>query len=587
MAEKQYPLNIIIRAVDQVTRPLRGMLGRIGQATGGIRDRLLDLSNRSGLPVLVQSFRNVGTAVGDLAKRVATVGVGIAAMATAASAAIIGIGASVAEAGGEVRKFSARLGVPVETLQELQYATKAYGVENDALLDGLKDLSLRADEYAVTGGGSAEEAFKRIGLSDEQIKATMGNTEALFDLVLTQLRKVDNVAKRQRLVDELFGGQGGEQLAEFVSVSAERVAQLRGEARELGVVLSSETVKAASDFNAQLSVFQASLIGVKNTIAAAVLPELAKLGQQFSKILVQYRPRIEAFAKDFADKLPQRLDQMVGLFRDLYAGIQPVVQAAGWLVDTFGGANVVLGVLGAMIGGWLLTSIYALGTAIYGLGTAILATPIGWIVAGLAAVAAAGYLLVRNWDQISAWWTQKFEDVRAAFQDNFLLGLLAAWREYNPVALIMEAFNGLVKYFTGWDIAAILSEKISAAAQAVKGALPDWMRGLLGIEGGAMAPAAGAAETTGAATAASGIGREAAAPAAGATETTGTAAAATDIGRRSAEIGREAAATVRNEPQEVLVRVDMNNLPPGTRVQTQGSRGAQFDTNLGYAMAAP
>ncbi|XFB06431.1 hypothetical protein AAGT13_21025 [Azotobacter salinestris] len=563
MAEKQYPLNIIIRAVDQVTRPLRGMLGRIGQVTGGIRDRLLDLSNRSGLPVLVQSFRNVGTAVGDLAKRVATVGAGIAAMATAASAAIIGIGASVAETGGEVQKFSARLGVPVETLQELQYATKAYGVENDALLDALKELSLRADEYAVTGEGSAEEAFKRIGLSDKQIKATMGNTEALFNLVLTQLRKVDNVAKRQRLVDELFGGEGGEQLAEFVSVSAERVAQLRGEARELGVVLSSETVKAASDFNAQLSVFQASLTGVKNTIAAAVLPELAKLGQQFSKILVQYRPQIEAFAKDFADKLPQRLDQLVGLFRDLYAGIQPVIQAAGWLVDTFGGANVILGVLGAMIGGWLLTSIYALGTAIYGLGTAILATPIGWIVAGLAAVAAAGYLLVRNWDQISAWWTQKFEDVRAAFKEGFLDGLLAAWREYNPVGLIMEAFNGLVKYFTGWDIAAILSEKISAAAQAVKGALPDWMRGLLGIEGGAMAPAIGAAETTGAA------------------------AAATDIGRRSAEIGREAAAIVRNEPQEVLVRVDMNNLPPGTRVQTQGSRGAQFDTNLGYAMAAP
>ncbi|MFB8829054.1 hypothetical protein ACE0DR_05995 [Azotobacter sp. CWF10] len=77
------------------------------------------------------------------------------------------------------------------------------------------------------------------------------------------------------------------------------------------------------------------------------------------------------------------------------------------------------------------------------------------------------------------------------------------------------------------------------------------------------------------------------APAVGAAQATGTAAAATDIGRRSAEIGREAAATVRNEPQEVLVRVDMNNLPPGTRVQTQGSRGAQFDTNLGYAMATP
>ncbi|OHC13191.1 MAG: hypothetical protein A2002_01275 [Pseudomonadales bacterium GWC1_66_9] len=586
MAEKQYPLNIIIRAVDQITRPLRGMLGRVQQAASGIRERLVDLSNRSGLPILAERFRDVGTAARDLVARVAAVGAGIAAMTAAGAAAIVGLTASVAESGKELQQWSGRLGISVESLQELQYAAASFGMESDALIDSLKELSLRSDEFAISGGGEAAEAFERIGLTDKQIKATMGDTEKLFNLVLTQLRKVDNVAKRQRIADELFG-EGGEQITEFVSASAERIAQLRAEARELGVVLSEETAKAAKEFSEQMRVFQASLTGVKNTIAAAVLPELTKLGEQFSKILVQYRPQIEAFAKEFAAQLPQRLDQLRGLFGDLYDGIQPVIKVFDWLIDTFGGANVIIGVLGAMIGGWLLTSIYALGTAIYGLGTAILATPIGWIVAGLAAVAAAGYLLVRNWDQISAWWTQKFEDVRAAFKEGLLDGLLAAWREYNPVGLIMEAFNGLVKYFTGWDIAAILSEKISAAAQAVKGALPDWMRGLLGIEGGAMAPAAGAAETTGAATAASGIGREAAAPAAGATETTGTAAAATDIGRRSAEIGREAAATVRNEPQEVLVRVDMNNLPPGTRVQTQGSRGAQFDTNLGYAMAAP
>lgn len=555
MAGKGYPLSVIIKAVDKLTGPLGSIMGKVRRQAGGLGAQFGSLVNKSGLPILADRFRNVGSAVANLAGRVAMLGAGIGAMAGVAGAAILGVTKSMATSGAEVQNWSKRLGVSAEYLQEMQYAASQYGVEQDSLIDGMKELSLRADEWATTSGGGAAEAFERLGLSEDKIKGVMGNTQELFDLVLGQLAKVDNVAKRQRLVDELFGGSGGEQMAEMVSASSEQMARLRKEARDLGVVMSDDTATAARDFNRQMQRLSAVMTGVRNSIGAAVLPQLTKLGEQFQTLFVQYRPQIEAFATDFAAKLPERIEKLTAFLGDLWDGIQPVINAVGWMVDTFGVANVILGALGALIGGWLLTSLYALGTAIYGIGAALLATPIGWFILGITAIAGLAAVVYKNWGNIVAFFSEKWAGVKAAFSDGIINGMWKLWQEYNPVTLMMEGFNGLVRYLTGWDLGAILREKMIAAVAAIQGALPDWAKELFGIEG---------------ASAVSG-------PA--------TAGAAHPVAQRAAQIGQQAAQGMK--PQEVLVRVDMNNLPAGTKVQTAGSQGAKFDTNLGYSMMAP
>lgn len=661
MAEKQYPLNIVLRAVDQLTGPLRSMLGKVRSATSGIRGTLTSLAEKSGLPRLASSLKNVGTAATGVLKRIGALGAGIVAAATAGAAAAIGMARSMAESGTEVENWSKRLGLSAEALQELQYAGSRFGVQNDALIDGLKELSLRADEFATTGKGSAEEAFQRIGLDQKTIKATAGDTEKLFNLVLTQMRKVTNVSKRQRIADELFGGQGGEQFTEMLSASSVEMARLRKEARDLGVVMDSKTTAAAREFNWQMARLTSGLTGIRNTIGAAVLPHLNKLADKLVTMFVQYRPQIEAFGAKFAEELPGRIEQLIGFLGDLADAFKPVGDAIGWMVDTFGGANVVFGTFATLVGGFLLTSIYSLTTAIYGLGAALLTTPVGWIITGIAAIAGLAYVVYDSWDSITTHLTEKFEQtkkafgdglifglinlwiqynpvtlvmeafnglikyftgwdvaaiisakvdgavsafaamlpsmdqitsgitdalrrpwdglaewlgakldkVQEAFKDHFLLGILKAWDEFNPVRLIMDAFNELIKYFTGWDISAILREKISAAANAVAGSLPDWVKDLFGIS--ALVPATAPA------------GPGAIASTNGQPATIGQRAAT--IGQRAAVVGQQAAQAAK--PQEVLVKVDMNNLPPGTRVQTQGNNGAKFDTNLGYAMAAP
>ncbi|PTT96801.1 hypothetical protein DBR45_41890, partial [Pseudomonas sp. HMWF031] len=97
-----------------------------------------------------------------------------------------------------------------------------------------------------------------------------------------------------------------------------------------------------------------------------------------------------------------------------------------------------------------------------------------------------------------------------------------------------------------------------------KNGLPDWAKQILGIDGASV-----------------GGGSENGAPAAV------TGGADTDLGRRAAQIGQNAAQHMAQPPQAVRVQLDLNNVPPGSKVKTEGSQGATFDTDIGYSMMAP
>lgn len=548
--ERGYNLNVIIKAVDRLTAPLRGMIGKVKAASAGVSGAL----DKSGLPIFANRLKGVGTAVGGMGSAVGAARdklLGLGASLGITGSGMVLLVTSMASSAAEVQNWSKRLGVSSTYLQEMQYAAGKYGVEQDALIDGMKELSLRADEFALTGKGGGAEAFQRLGLSESQIKGTMGNTEALFDLVTKQLGKVTNVAKRQRLVDELFGGSGGEQMAEWVSVGAEQRAKLIDEARKLGVILNEEDIAAAREFHNQIDRMGAALKGVRNIVGAALMPVLSKLMDQFQEAFIQYRPQIEAFADAFARDLPGNLDKVKGFFGDIYQRVKPVISAFGKLTDTFGSANVVIAALGLYIGGGLLISLGSLVGAIATLGATLLTTPVGWFLAAIVAIGAAAFIIYRNWDKITEFFQAKWDGVKAAFSDGLINGIWKLWKEYNPATLILESFNGLIKYLTGWDIAAILGSKIADAVAAMKAALPDWARQMLGVDG------ADASQTT-----------------------TG----ATPIGQKAAQIARDSVRQQAGPPQQVAVTVDLNNLPAGSKVKTEGSQGSKFDTNIGYSM---
>jgi len=561
MADKGYSLNVIINAVDRVTAPLRGIFNKVKAASAGVTGAL----DRSGLPIFANSLKNVGGAIGGVGNAVASSAkklLGLGATLGITGAALNLFFQGFADATGAIGDTAERTGISRERFQELSFAAKLTGSSAETLGGALQKMQINVGA-ATAGSKELKDMFKGLGINIKDASGKLKSSDALFDTFVDRISKIKDPSLQAQAAVKIFGKSATE-LLPLIRGGGAGIKEMADEARRLGIVISDSAVREGETFGDTLDTIHAALSGVGNTIGSALVPQLNKLGTQLIDNIVKYRPQIEAFATAFANDLPGNIEKITGFLGDLYNGVQPVIKVFGMLADTFGGANVVLAAVGAYIGGGLITSIFSLGVALQGVGVAIMTTPVGWFLAAIAAIGAAAFIIYKNWDTIVAFFEEKWAGVKAAFSDGIINGIWKLWKEFNPVTLMMESFNGLIKYLTGWDLGAILGTKISEAVAAIKNGLPDWAKNLLGIDGASVGGDVGGGQ-----------------PAAA------TGAADTDLGRRAAQIGQNAVQQMAQPPQAVRVQVDLNNVPAGSKVKTEGSQGATFDTDIGYSMMAP
>ncbi len=174
---------------------------------------------------------------------------------------ITALGAGVKAAAGDVARLAAeakRAGVSFEAFQELQYSTAKSGVGIDALTDGLKEMQLRADEFILTGKGSASEAFERLGYTAGDLAVKLKEPDKLFEEIIGRLQQLDKAAQI-RVADEIFGGTGGEQFVQLLDKGVTALRDGRKEARALGAVLKNEVAGEAAAINREFDKIATSL----------------------------------------------------------------------------------------------------------------------------------------------------------------------------------------------------------------------------------------------------------------------------------------------------------------------------------------
>uniref|UniRef100_UPI0035CE9717 phage tail tape measure protein n=1 Tax=unclassified Bartonella TaxID=2645622 RepID=UPI0035CE9717 len=129
----------------------------------------------------------------------------------------------------------------------------------------------------------------------------------------------------------------------------------------------------------------------------------------------------------------------------------------------------------------LIPAITAVGTAFISLGVAIMTTPIGWIIGGIAALVAAGYLLYKNWDTVISF-ISKLWDSFANLCSNAFNNLLTFFKNFSPLSWISKKINELIEWLFGVDLMEVGSNLINGLWEGIKSkwnALSDWLSGMM------------------------------------------------------------------------------------------------------------
>ena len=145
------------------------------------------------------------------------------------AATVGGLGALIdrsISAADAIGKTADKIGVGVEALQELRFAAKASGVEQQTLDMALQRFTRRAAE-AAQGTGEAKDALAQMGIALRDQSGNLRSSEDLLADVADAFARIEDPAERRaaRLQAVRFRGRGAGQPA------PRRQRRARGDAR--------------------------------------------------------------------------------------------------------------------------------------------------------------------------------------------------------------------------------------------------------------------------------------------------------------------------------------------------------------------
>jgi hypothetical protein len=159
------------------------------------------------------------------------------------AATVGGLGALIdrsISAADAIGKTADKIGVGVEALQELRFAAKASGVEQQTLDMALQRFTRRAAE-AAQGTGEAKDALAQMGIALRDQSGNLRRSEDLLGDVADAFARIEDPAERVRLDFKLFDSEGVA-LVNLLRGGSGALEEMRERARDLGIVdLPGET----------------------------------------------------------------------------------------------------------------------------------------------------------------------------------------------------------------------------------------------------------------------------------------------------------------------------------------------------------
>ncbi|CAG9172386.1 hypothetical protein CURE108131_23195 [Cupriavidus respiraculi] len=575
-----FMLKAILSAVDKISPTLKTV--------------------RGGINATHKSFRDLGSASRGL--------VGSFGLPTAISFGAIGWGAL--NAARSAMQYSASVqdavdvtGVQAEQLQRLQGAFRLGGLEAEAANDAIVKFNKGIADAAAGKDKGFAELMTRLRIPLRNAKGEIRSITEILPEFAAGLEANENHALRTRMAMEAFGKTGAKLLPTLTGGKDALIEMLSAQ-QTMGKVLSADSVERLDKLDETLgeigAQYRTQTAEMFAFAAPAIMPALKALESWIAANQVLLQQKVGGYITRLATAFQGWVDS--GGFERLGNGIVRVVDGISDFVDAMGGMrNVLIGIGALILAGPLssavqLVMVFArmatyvaplligalsmVGTAIIAVGRAMLANP---ILAIVAAIATAAYLIYDNWGGISTWFSALWASVRSnlvaawsaisawlaelwnsvsATLTGFLGFVADALMSFHPLGIIVRNWEPIVTWFSSlWD--------------RVKGFIEPIMNGARAV-GGFVGKVFGSGDSTPVAQGASALARQPASP------NPAAASMGSPLANRGALTGPQQPARLNGE-----LRVRFEGAPEGMRVDPGRTNqpGLAVNPDVGYRSA--
>jgi hypothetical protein len=185
-----------------------------------------------------------------------------------------------AEAADAIAKFSSGLGVSAREYQGLTHAAKLNGLTIEELNVALPNLAKRAGD-AADGSKAAATAFRRAGVELKEGGKLKDPIRLLAEMA-DGMKGIKDEGRRTQILMTLFG-RAGKRMGVLLDQGSAGIKKAMLAAQKLGIVLGDKDLKAAEKFKDEMLRVKSILIGVRNTVAARVVPALTRVLTRFKE----------------------------------------------------------------------------------------------------------------------------------------------------------------------------------------------------------------------------------------------------------------------------------------------------------------
>jgi hypothetical protein len=337
---------------------------------------------------------------------------GLGAAAAAARSALF----AFSDYGTSIDNTSRSLGVAANALQSFRYAATLGGSSAEEMDAAIAMLNKNIANAAAGNNKQLVKLMSDLGISMRKANGEMKTAAELMPEIADCIRSQSNATQRAYIATQFFG-RSGQNLIKTLQEGSEGLNNMRKEAEHFGVVLSDDD----------------AIEGVQYSIGRQLLPIMQPMLDDMNEWIAENREwiatEIVGSVKDFADSL-KTID-----FKSLVKEGMNFVKTCNEIFKAMGGLKtvglIVAGIFASKVLIGIVSTVSAIGTmvtalrpliaTVWAFNTALWANPLTWIIvaiiAAIAALGAAIYFIYKYWDDIVAYFSDLWEQVKTIFTD--------------------------------------------------------------------------------------------------------------------------------------------------------------------------